>query len=282
MSNRWMGVLLFTVAGLAPSLVHAATDDCPDAVPESMAQRRTLAKDWFSRAETLEKARDTPAAIKAYACSMRMVPHAFTAYNLARVAEETGDLEMALGAYRAYLTLNPGAADTSQVEVRIRSLEERIAAVRASDGPKDSAVVTPTPPPKEPAEPVVTTPPSGAIDSEPVRDDQEPSNRRMGAREWVIAGGGVAALAGGIVLNMSARGKMNDCREKNNQGLRDQALQACDAAKPRAYASYGLFGAAALAAIVDTILVINKPSSSESVGVALLPGGLAVRASLRF
>ena len=40
---------------------------------------------------TAEAASDPVNALKAYQCSLKVVPHAFTAYNLARLAEKTGE-----------------------------------------------------------------------------------------------------------------------------------------------------------------------------------------------
>src|SRR5262245_17673804 len=134
MKHPLLAALVSTALLAAPSLEGVAraqgNENCPDTPPESAKSRRALAKDWFTRAETAEQSGDQLGSIKAYACSLKMVPHAFTAYNLARVSEKAGDLELALGSYRSYLTMAPEAPDKADVERRIASLQTRIAAVR--------------------------------------------------------------------------------------------------------------------------------------------------------
>src|SRR5690348_1292163 len=111
----------------------ARAEDCPDSPPADPAQRRTLAKRWFTDAEEAERRQDEVAAVRAYQCSMRMVPHAFTAYNLAKVAEQTGDLELAVDSYHHYLALKTNAEDAGEVQAHVAVLEQRIAELRAQD-----------------------------------------------------------------------------------------------------------------------------------------------------
>src|SRR5262245_16299974 len=106
------GLAAAAVAG-APAAARAA--DCPEVAPDDAVERRNLAKTWFSKAENAETSGDDQAAIKAYECSLKLAPHAATAYNLARVSEKAGDLDMALHAYRNYLTLKPQAPDREEV-----------------------------------------------------------------------------------------------------------------------------------------------------------------------
>src|SRR3954465_1662250 len=100
-------------------------EDCPDSPPADAAERRTLAKRWFTDAEEAERRHDEVAAVRAYQCSMRMVPHAFTAYNLAKVSEQTGDLELAVDSYHHYLALKTNAEDAAEISAHVALLEQR-------------------------------------------------------------------------------------------------------------------------------------------------------------
>jgi tetratricopeptide (TPR) repeat protein len=275
---RVVGPLLLVV--LAAGTVRA--EECPSDVPSSSRERRELAKSWFKKAETAEAASDPVNALKAYQCSLRVVPHAFTAYNLARLAEKTGDLELAVEAYGKYLNLAPEAQDRTEVENKMTALSARIAASRA-DG---SATTPATSPEPEPA-PVATpeTPRRQERDTELPPALDESTSRRHGVSPAVYVVGvvGVAALAGGIVLNMGARAKMDDCYALVNTQLQT-AKEACDAAKPRAYGSYALFGVAAAAAVVDGLLLFafKDDESKPRVSLALTPEGASISGRFRF
>ncbi len=259
----------------ATSIVQA--QDCPEP-PANLAQRRTMAREWFSRAEGLERSGDDVAAVRSYQCSIALVPHASTTYNLARVAEKTGDLEQSLASYRNYLTLRPDAPDRAAVEERITNLESRIAAVRTGAN-------QPAPPPplpraeaRTPAPMPAPAPASPQVD---MRSSPEPQPSGMGAAPWIVGGIGVAALAVGIALNVTARGKMADCRSLATTD-KAGAQSACDSAKPLAYASYALFGAAAVAAAIDVGLIWSRSSRGSEVAFTPLPGGGALALSSRF
>jgi hypothetical protein len=110
--------------------------------------------------------------------------------------------------------------------------------------------------------------------------------------EWAVGGVSVAALVGGLALNLGARTKMSSCEtHANDPNKLGTANAECDAAKPLAYWSYGLFSVAAVGAAVDTVLLILRSgeggsSSSHndeaSLGFMPLPGGGAVTARGRF
>jgi hypothetical protein len=274
------GTLLATllIALLAP-LARAA--ECPATPPATLKERRALAKEWFTRAETEELGGDDKSAVKAYSCSFAMLPHPSTAYNLARAADRAGDSVLALSALRDYLTLKPTASDRTEIEERIRVLEGRV-----SSGSTQAPGAAPTPaatPTQAPPVLPETAPAPAPAPRRVARAPEEPTREsRMGTTEWVIAGVGVAALVAGVVFNVGARSAMNDCRSLAQGNNIASARDACDRAKPFAYLSYGLFGVAGAAAILDVTLVLGKHQPVESVGMLLVPGGGTLSASGRF
>jgi hypothetical protein len=272
-------VAALLLAVLAPA---ARAADCPSTPPAAIKDRRALAKEWFSRAETEEQGGDDKSAVKAYSCSFAMLPHPSTAYNLARAAERGGDAVLAASALRDYLTLKPTASDRTEIEDRIRTLEARGSSGATPPAPAPTPAPAPAPTPTVSSEPA-PAPVAPAPRRRTTRPAEEPKREpRMGTTEWVIAGVGVAAVVAGVVFNVGARSAMSDCRNlaqgNNIAGARD----ACDRAKPYAYLSYGLFAAAGAAAIVDVTLVLGKHQPVETVGFLTVPGGATLSATGRF
>ena len=285
MTRRFSLATLVLVLGLATVSTSARADDCPDNVPAASRERRAMAKDWFSRAEAADAANDPIGAVKAYQCSLKMVPHAFTAFNLGRLAERTGDLELAVDAFGTYLKLAPESPDRPQIEAKIAALGERIKTLRAEQAAP--AVVSPAKPATPISEPPLDLKP--APPPEPVLVDKPQvtpasSFSLMKAAPWIIGGAGVVALAGGIALNVSARGKMSDCYElAMDQQRLDAAQSACDDAKPRAYASYALFGVAAAAAVAyGLLLYFTQEHTERTLAASPLPGGALLSGRFRF
>ncbi len=99
---------------------------CPRESPTDVKERRIAARDWFSAAETAENTGDDVRAVQAYACSYKMIPHPYTAFNLARVAERTGESDLALKMHRAYLVLRPDAPDEAEVKEKILALQTKV------------------------------------------------------------------------------------------------------------------------------------------------------------
>ena len=262
-------------------------EECPDEIPDDGAVRRAQAKKWFSKGQTASSEGDDIAGLKAYQCSLRFVPHGFTSYNIGQVAERIGDLEVAIAGYSQYLLLVPDAVDAQEVNGKITSLKDRLAKARQKE--IEITAVAPAAPLTMPGAIAVGTsaspaahapekPPAAApaVDTgfpDSVVETKSPGNGYRTAA-WIVYGGAVAALAGGLVTNLSARSKMDSCRSKynNGNGSISAAESACDDAKPLAYMSYALFGVGAAAAVIGTVLVLHPTESSE-VAFNLLPEG---------
>jgi hypothetical protein len=274
-----LAVIAFVVA--AGPIAARAAETCPEVPDEEVALRRSLAKEWFAKAEEAEAGGDKQAAIRRYTCSLNLAPHPSTAYNLGTVAEKSGDLSAALDGFRTYLKLAPEATDRPTIETRIAAIEARIAELRKDIAPKKAPDVAPAPPPVVP--PVVATP-------TPVPMAPPAATHPHRTAGIVVAGGAVVVLGTGLALNLVARSKMSDCFSQWKLKMSSSALDTCDAAKPFAYTSYALFGVGAAAAVVGGVLMLWTPESGgraddgPEVGFspALLPGGAAFVASGRF
>jgi hypothetical protein len=287
--SRRLATTCFAILLLGPGAARAA--ECPASSPEDPQERRKLAKEWFGIATTAENGGDAAEATRAYACSYKMVAHPNTAINLGRVAEQSGDNELALKMFKAYLTLKPDAQDKDDVKAKVKSLEDKIAAGNATPetatGEEGAEKTAPAaqeelaPPPESKPAPVVRL-------SRPVEPEPEPVGRSH-AVEWIVGGVSAVALVTGVALNLAARSKMSACQANANKGLNKTALDNCDSARPLAYSSYALLSVAGAGAAVDALLIILRSGDSgsssgddSSVGFMLLPGGGGLSARGRF
>jgi hypothetical protein len=269
-----LAVLLLACWGQA---ALAAAETCPEVPDTEIALRRSMAKEWFAKAEESEASGDRQGAARRYACSLNLAPHPSTAYNLGTVAEKSGDLSMAVDGFRTYLKLATEATDRPAIEARIVALEAKIAEARKI-APKPAA-------PEAPPAVAPAPPPAVVVVQAPPLDDGGAHTRRVLA--WTSAGAAVAALGAGIVFNVLAREKMNDCH-RDYTTRPQEALDLCDDAKPLAYGSYGLFAAAGALGVTSAILFITSgPRNAEGTSsVALAPsvtaGGASLLATGRF
>jgi hypothetical protein len=276
-----LATLCFALLLFAPGAVRAA--ECPASSPEDPQERRKLAKEWFAIAETAENAGNDAEATRGYACSYKMVAHPFTAYNLGRVSERSGDSELALKMFKAYLTLKPDALDKEEVKGKVKALEEKIASANATATPETTAEGEGAEKPAEPAPQEELAPPPepkpAPVVVKPAEPEPEPETKSHMA-EWIVGGASAAVLLGGVALNLAARSKMSLCQTDAGKGLYGSANGACNSAQPLAYTSYAFFGVAAVGVAVDALLIIlhnrgSESSSSDdsSVSLMLLPGG---------
>jgi hypothetical protein len=265
--------LLCLVGHLSVATLASAAETCPDpGSDDDPAQRRVRAKEWFAKAEAAEGAGDMQTAVRDYACSLKQVPHPSTAYDLGAAAEKAGDPSMAVYAFKVYLELASDAPDRAEVEARVARLEAQVEELRRRLEARTAETERP------PALPVTPAPPPGAapgVQPPPVAGAGGPAERPppVRRRPYTLAGGlalggGAAALAGGITLNLMARQKMTDCYRLAAQGA-PNALDQCNAARPLAYTSYALFGAAAALAVAGTTLLFWTSDGGKSGGVTI-------------
>jgi len=277
--------LRFVATSLAAFLFagSALAEECPDTVTEDSGVRRQQAKKWFSKGEDAIKLNDDLVALKAYQCSLKFVPHGFTAFNIAQIAERVGDLELAVASYNQYLLLVPDAKDLDDINRKVEALKERLARVKqqekAAKAPKPAPVARPIEPP-----PVVAPTTQGSEQGQGAVDvsTTESSGPNYRTYAWISYGGAAAFVLGGVITNLMSRSKMETCREKYSQNDRVAADSSCSDAKPLAYTSYVLFGIGGAAAALGTFFVLRPTESSEVAMAPLSEGGLALRWGGRF
>jgi hypothetical protein len=271
---------------LAAGSVRA--EECPLEAPDDSAVKRKEAKRWFAKGEVAARGGDDVAALKAYQCSLMFVPHGFTAYNIAQIAEKTGDLELSISSYGQYLLLVPDAKDAVEVNERVDQLRERVAKVREAERAQarnkaDPSIESLLDKPREPPKPKVVVPQPRPEVSEQSNDASIWSSKTTA---WIVTGSGGVLLLGGVLSNILARGQMETCNSeytKNGNQVTSAAESACSNAKPLAYLSYGLIGVGTAAAVTGAVLLITRPSEDSGVSFTMLPeGGLTLRWSGRY
>jgi hypothetical protein len=262
----------------------ALAEECPDQVPDDSGVRRAQAKRWFTIGEEAAKVNDDLAALKAYQCSLKFVPHGFTAFNIAQIAERVGDLELAVSSYTKYLLLAPDAKDTDEINQKVDALKLRLARVKQSE----RAARTPPPPVvPPPVEPPPVAPPEplgdqGAQQGQPAETvaASQPAGPNYRLLAWISYGGAGAFVIGGLITNLLSRSKMDTCRSRykpEDPSTVSAAESACSDAKPLAYTSYVFFGLGGAAAALGTFFIL-RPTDTTEVAMAPLPeGGLALR-----
>ncbi len=280
MTTRLLATALAVVLSSGPALAQ----QCPDFVPDDSGQRRALAKKWFSIGEDAIKANDDVNALKAYQCSLKFVPHGFTAFNIAQVAERVGDLELAISSYNQYLLLVPDAKDADEISQKAEALKQRLARAKKQAA---SAKRASTPPPVAPSpiEPSPVASDQGQVAAQQSTEELSQRRRPRGfdyrTWAWVSYGGAAAFLVGGLITNLLARSQMDKCNSRFNPAdpvaTRPSAESACDAGAALAYTSYVLFGVGGAAAALGTFFVLRPTESSEVAMTPLPEGGLALR-----
>jgi tetratricopeptide (TPR) repeat protein len=282
MTMRAVATALAAVLSAGPVLA----EECPDEIPEGSVDRRALAKKWFSRGEDAVATNDDVGALKAYQCSLKFIPHGFTAFNIAQIAERVGDLELAVASYKQYLILVPDAKDADEINRRLDALNQRLARVkRQTKTERPAAPVEPPPivePPPVAKEQPGTTGAGQATEEVSERPSRGPNYRTWA---WVSYGGAAAFLVGALITNRVAQSKMDTCNSVfkwDDPSTRSAAESACADASALAYTSYVFFGVAGVAAAVGTVFVLRPTEDSEVAMTPLPEGGLAFRWGGRF
>lgn len=273
--------LVATALAVVLSAGTVLAEECPDTSTEDSGARRRQAKKWFTKGEEAIKVNDDLAALKAYQCSLKFVPHGFTAFNIAQISERVGDVELAIASYQQYLVLVPDAKDAVDVNRKVDALKERLLQARQQERVAKAPRPVPPPPAVEsPGVAAATVAPTDSAGDHPASTgDVSQASPGISYRTWawVSYGGAAAFILGGVVTNLMSRSKMDTCRSKYAQNDRVGADSACSDAKPLAYTSYALFGLAGAAAAAGTFFVLRPTDSTELAMLPLPEGGLGVR-----
>jgi|GEM_PF-369335 len=161
--------------------------------PAAWADRRAEAKRHFRNGMALVDQGRTDEGITELEAAYELMPHPSVQFNIARAAENAGNLPRAIQAYRAYLETNP--RDRTDVDARLLRMEAELRARQA-----------PSPAPAPAPQPVAPSPTPSRAPSTLSSMDAEALSRALQVPEDADAATlrAAAALARSLALAMGA------------------------------------------------------------------------------
>lgn len=236
---------------LAAVLVAGTTARADD-----LAKART----FFQSGVEAYDAGDYEAALRDFQQSHAMSHNAALYFNMAACEEHLNHSQAAALLLRQYLLEKPDAEDRAQVLTRIQALEQRDAAMKAPEPPREIARPAPAPPPA------------------PTPSPQEPPPRRV--ISWALLGvtGAIAVAAIGTgAWALVDHGDLESGCGKSAAGCSQGAIDGMRSAQ---YATDALIGLGAAAAVATVVLFVVEPRlhrshTRERASIALTPAGLA-------
>jgi tetratricopeptide (TPR) repeat protein len=199
----------------------------------------------------------------------------FYIYNLAQAHRRAGNLPKAIELYRTYLRKSPNAADRSEVEQRIATMEKTLAS-SASDksGKGEGAVSTTVMPPPLQMRAQETQPreratlPEVQVGPGSTAPDEAPKRTSPMFVTGIVTGGAGLVIAGvGVALAVSASSKLSDLGKATTY---DPSAE--DSAKSKRTVGYVLVGAGAAAVAAGvTFLVLGMDGDQSTHRSALVP-----------
>ena len=190
--ERWAGVGLLVVALAGAAAAQSQKKKAADPNERKASAHYKQGRAYF-KAEVWDK------ALEEYKAAYQLSPKPLLLYHLATVYEKLGDKPTALDHYKRFLGEDPDSEGADEARTRVAILTRELKEAEAKAKPKPpasqpaSAPTAPPPVTKDPAPPPVTPDYVGTAD--PYQED--------GARaKWIWIGGGAAALAGGLALDL--------------------------------------------------------------------------------
>ena len=189
---------------LSLALLTTTNARAQDAAQIELAKRHfELGKTYYSQAAYRR-------ALEAFQESHRLSGKAALLFNIGKCHEALGELGEAIASYRQYLG-STGKSDAN-IEARIKNLERRLEAQRATVAQSQPARVEPT---DAAARPTPTAP-----------TDRPVSGQRldwMTLSGWSLVGLGAAAVAAGIAMGVLAKKRASEVEDAYRAGIHDWA-----------------------------------------------------------
>ena len=271
--TRWQR--LPCIAALVGALHLAGAFIAPVAAQDDDELARAV--ELFEQSEEHYNAGDFTEAAELLREAYALTPDPTLLFNLARAQEGMGDLDGAVESYTHYLEEAGDVPDRGAVERRIETLGDQRDLLAEADANERGGVVES----EQESEPRVSAPTEPELDDEATRAPIAP---------WLIAGGGVLVMAGGLVFGAMSATREDDA---NREPTMVQAVALHDEAKTFATVANVLYiggGAAFLAGLIWGIVSLTRGSSESSDAAAraarspavyptLYPGGIGVSGS---
>jgi hypothetical protein len=255
-------IALSVAAAPTTAHAHASGVDCPlEALdtPRAEAQARQM----FEAAITREES-EPRLALEMLLCAQQLADKPAVALRIGTIAERTGDLKLAIRSYERYLILAGQAApDREQMLARIAELQGRLEAVlEPEEEPKDAAADS-----------------AGAA---PAHGRDSGSGQKIAG--WSLTGAGVALLAGGTILLLSAKSRSDALHDiEPNTTYWSSVSGELDAARTEQTLGLVALGLGAVSSAVGVYLLSTSGDEAPvSARLAAGPGGAGGSLRLRF
>jgi hypothetical protein len=249
------------------------------------ADDRALAREHYQKGSKAFALGAYDEAVAEYSAAYRLRDDPALLYNLAQTHRLANHAPEALRFYKMYLTLQPQAANRSEVEGKIAELQKLIeqqkktATAMPPDSVKAPAETSPPEPERRPETALQLRPHPQMPTVAPVRVvDQYPGRTKKIAGIGVAAVG-VAALVCGIALSVVARGYEGDVVTQYDPGKYGDG-QIFGTVGP---ILLGIGGAAAISGVVIAVLGQRESRSAGAAKVSVRPtvGPSGAMATLR-
>jgi hypothetical protein len=242
---------------LVPCRVAAteSAEQCPE-TPEDETQAQELAGTLFSKAEKSYESGLLNDALKGFLCSMQIMEHENTVFNIAHIAETTTDKKTTIALLEDY------ASNFSQNEY-IDSIKEIILYLR--DSIPDTE--------QEPVETAEQSEPDSTL-SEPAYNESSPpdkkSTRPLRLISWIAMGTGAGGLVAGGILQGAAGAAQSDAEQANSYDQflsKKEKMENLQTGALVGFISGGVITGAGLA----LYLLFCRDEEQRELDIALLP-----------
>jgi len=248
---------------LSRSAEATPQSSCPPK-PGDPAEARNIAGEMFADGDKFIEAHKYLKALFAFTCSLKMVQHPATLFNINQSAELVQETEPAIDLLRSFLAAGHAGESENRVREILTTLEDRHRALHPG---------TPSPGPEQPAEtPSSTTQPEVPVTEAAVTKDvatKQDRWSRFRIPAYVTAGTGVASLCVAAVLFGLEGHYYNRGRDTRNWGD-FQDYQS----KVENYQTGGIvmttIGALATATGITFLLLSKKEKEKKATPVSLI------------
>ncbi|MDJ0762952.1 MAG: hypothetical protein QNJ97_08190 [Myxococcota bacterium] len=264
----WM-VCLIVILPL-PALAENQAHACPER-PEDETEAQALAGDLFAKGEQQYQAGQMDEALQSFLCSLSVIEHENTVFNIAQVARLSSDKAGALASLKRYRSGAVGTSTIEDIDEIIAELEkalqhattEQIKHAEAHQpGPNLEASQTDDPSDNEMG---------GKQAIAPSSDTKKSRKNKTKVIGWVLIGTGAAGLVTGSVLQGLAGAKKQNAQEvaTYEQFLKEEDKMS--AFQKGAYVGFIAGGVLAGTGIVLTLVSNGKEAPAANIALSLVP-----------
>lgn len=258
------------IFAVSTAVCEASAQDfkCPPK-PAKEKRARNLAGSYFKKGEKLFVAEKYNKAIDRFLCSMTMVEHPNTVFNIAQSAEAAEDKKRAHDAITAYLEAHPDSATAAELQEIIDELAGELGLGEPEPQPEPAL-------PEEPEPEAEPSPQDAAGPAKPLR-----------IAGFVTAGAGIAGIAfGGIFFGLAASARDD---AENADTIEGYKKNRDDWRTRNRIGTIGMITGSALA-VTGGVLILTSyllgdsdaEGSEEDVDIAVLPSRFGLTVTGRF